>query len=90
MSSNLLRQFAGMIAGVAVGWLLLELAPGLESLGRENVLVLAAILGVVATSLRQIERAGAALTRRDDRRLNFLVGLGVPVLIVILLAWTLR
>lgn len=72
--------------GAAIGWALTILFPGLEArFGMVAVLLWSGAIGGVLTSLDGFTRAGAALTRGDDRRLNLLVGLGIPILLLLIL-----
>jgi hypothetical protein len=77
------RQWVGIFAGAAVGWTLTIIFPGLEQrFSLLTVVLWSAVIGGVLTSLDGFMRAGAALTRRDNRALNLAVGLGIPILIV--------
>jgi hypothetical protein len=77
------RQWVGIFAGVAVGWILTIISPGLEQrFSLLTVVLWSAVIGGVLTSLDSFMRAGAALTRRDNRALNLAVGLGIPILIL--------
>jgi hypothetical protein len=50
-----------------------------------TVILVSAAMGGALASLDGFIRAGAALTRRDNRALNLLVGLGIPILLLLLL-----
>lgn len=50
------------------------------------VAVWSGVAGGVLTSLNGFMRAGAAVTRSEKRGINLLVGLGIPVLIMVLFA----
>jgi hypothetical protein len=80
------RQWVGIIAGAAVGWILTIIFPVLEQrFSLLTVVLWAAVIGGVLTSLEDFTRAGAALTGRDNRNLNLAVGLGIPILIIALI-----
>jgi hypothetical protein len=80
------RQWVGVFGGAAVGWALMNIFPGLEArFGMLAVLLWSAAIGGVLTSLDGFVKAGAALTRRDNRILNFFVGLGIPALLLLIL-----
>jgi hypothetical protein len=84
------RQFVGMGGGVVLAILLVNLWPNvLDYIQLGNLLTWFAILGASILSWQQIERAGAALTRRDDRVLNLLVGFGVPIILILVVMVTL-
>ena len=44
-----------------------------------------AAIGAALTSLDSFEKAGAALTRRENKTLNLLVGLVIPGILLIIL-----
>jgi high-affinity Fe2+/Pb2+ permease len=80
------RQWVGAFAGAAVGWALTYLFPSIgQRYSMTTVLLVGAALGAALASLDRFIRAGAALTRRDNRALNLLVGLGIPILLLLLL-----
>lgn len=82
------KQWLGVLAGAAIGLALGALFPGLQrQLGGLFYLVLwSGVVGGVLTNLDGFIRAGAAVTRTEKRGINLLVGLGIPVLIVVLFA----
>jgi hypothetical protein len=49
------------------------------------MLLWGAAIGAALASLDSFEKAGAALTRRENKALNLLVGLGIPALLLITL-----
>ena len=76
----------GIFGGAAIGWALSVVFPGLEErFGLLAILLWSGAIGGILTSLEEFMRAGAALTRRDNRALNLLVGLGIPILLLALL-----
>ena len=80
------RQWVGAFAGAAVGWALIYLLPSIKQrYSLTSVLLVGAALGAALASLDGFIRAGAALTRKDNRALNLLVGLGIPILLLLLL-----
>ena len=80
------RQWVGIFGGAAIGWALTLVIPGLdERFGMLTVLLWSAAIGGILTSMDGFMRAGAALTRRDNRALNLLVGLGIPILLLVVL-----
>jgi hypothetical protein len=80
------RQWVGIFGGAAIGWALALIFPGLvERFGMLTILLWSGAIGGILTSLDGFMRAGAALTRRDNRTLNLLVGLGIPILLLVLL-----
>jgi hypothetical protein len=84
---NWIRQWVGVIAGAAIGLILITLFPSLaDRFSTFTVVIWCAVLGGVLTSLGGFMRAGAALTRSDNHWLNLAVGLGIPVIILIIFA----
>ncbi|MGW8224536.1 MAG: hypothetical protein ACWGOY_02320 [Anaerolineales bacterium] len=80
------RQWVGIFGGAAIGWALTIVFPSIEArFGLLTVLLWSAAIGGVLSSLDGFRRAGAALTRRDNRALNLLVGLGIPFLLLLIL-----
>jgi len=80
------RQWVGIFAGAAVGWVLASLFPALEQqFGLNSVILWSAAIGGVLTSLGGFMRAGAALTRRENPWLNLAVGLGIPILLLLII-----
>ena len=80
------RQWVGILSGAAVGWIITIIFPALEHrFSLLTVVLWSAVIGGVLTSLDDFRRAGAALTRRDNRVLNLAVGLGLPILILVVI-----
>ena len=50
-----------------------------------SALLWGAAIGAAVVSVDMFERAGAALTRRENRWVNLLVGLGIPAILLIIL-----
>ena len=85
-NKNWRRQWIGVFAGGAIAWALLALFPGLqERISTFSAILWGAAIGAAAVSLESFEKAGAALTRRNNRVLNMLVGLGIPAILVIII-----
>ncbi len=81
----------GIFGGAAVGWVLVTLIPALEQrFSLFSVVIWCAAIGGVLTSLGGFMRAGAALTRSENSWLNLAVGLGIPVLLLVIIFLLLR
>lgn len=77
------NQWLGLLVGTVIGIALSWLFPGLAAeMGTFYLILWSAILGGVLSNLNGFIRAGAALTRSDNRWLNLLVGLGIPALVL--------
>ncbi|UCD99231.1 MAG: hypothetical protein JSV42_00470 [Chloroflexota bacterium] len=86
-----IRQWVGAFAGGAIGWAITYIFPGiLQHYSFTTIILICAALGAALVSLDGFIRAGAALTRRDNRLLNLLVGMGIPLLLLGLLLWLSR
>ena len=82
-----LRQWVGVFAGAALGFVIIALFPSLaDRFSTFTIVIWCAVLGGVLTSLGGFMRAGAALTRSENPWLNLAVGLGIPVGILIIIA----
>ncbi|HLE52787.1 MAG TPA: hypothetical protein VI755_12030 [Anaerolineales bacterium] len=89
--SNWGKQWVGAFAGAVVGWALVVVFPALEQkFSLLTVILWCAAIGAALTNLNGFTRAGAALTRRQNNQLNFIVGLGLPVLLLLLITLLLR
>jgi hypothetical protein len=85
------RQWVGIFGGGAVGWLLTIIFPVLEQrFSLITVVLWCAVIGGVLTSLSGFMRAGAALTRRENPWLNLAVGLGIPIVLLLLITLLFR
>jgi hypothetical protein len=79
------RQWVGVFAGAFVTWALLLLFPSLQQrISIFSAILWGAAIGAAIASLDSFEKAGAALTRRDNKALNLLVGLGIPIILLII------
>lgn len=85
------QQLLGITGGVGLGMMLLAVVPSLaQSPGWVETLLWMGALGGVLASLPAFERAGAVLTRRDNRLLNLAVSLGIVILFLAALVYILR
>jgi hypothetical protein len=84
---QLLGAWAGGLIGLAFSLVFPDLA---ERFGMLNVVLWSAALGAALASLDGFIRAGAALTHSQNRILNLLVGLGLPALVLAVIALLVR
>ncbi|GAB4582022.1 MAG: hypothetical protein Fur0022_47740 [Anaerolineales bacterium] len=85
---NFRRELLGVFVGIGVVLIISALVPAIRanySLG--PVILWGGAIGGIMMSLERFERAGGALTKKNNRLLNYLIGLGIPVGIMILLLW---
>ncbi|HUF38542.1 MAG TPA: hypothetical protein VMN57_08465 [Anaerolineales bacterium] len=86
--TRFLRETLGILLGVSIAMMIGSLVPEIRerySLG--IVMLWGGALGGLLASYDRFERAGAALTRGENKVVNYLVGVGVPagILVVIYL-----
>ena len=76
----------GVFAGASVAWALMAVFPSLQDrISFFSAILWGGAIGAAAVSMDSFEKAGAALTRRDNRALNLVVGLGIPVILLLVL-----
>jgi len=85
------KQWVGAFAGAVLGWALVVVFPALEQkFSLLTVILWCAAMGAALTNLDGFTRAGATLTHRQNNQLNLIVGLGLPVLVLLLITLLLR
>lgn len=85
---NFRRELLGVFGGAGLALMISALIPVIRdkySLGL--VISWGGAVGGVMMNLDRFEKAGAVLTKKQNRLLNYLIGLGIPVLAVLLLFW---
>ena len=83
---NFHRELVGIFAGIGLGLVIVALIPAIrENYNLGTLILWGGALGGVVMSLERFERAGAALTKRENRPLNYVVGLGIPIVILVLI-----
>jgi hypothetical protein len=83
---NFRRELVGMFAGIGLAMAISSLIPEIRENSRLGVVILwGGAIGGAVVSLDRFERAGAALTKKENRPLNYAVGLGIPVILLIIL-----
>lgn len=85
------RQIIGILVGLLIGVILVNIAPTLvDALSPMGTLLWSAAIGGMIGSLRSFEKAGAALTRSDNRLVNLLLALGLVLIFLLLIYWILK
>ena len=85
------RSNIGLFAGIGAGMMIGSLIPWVrENIDLLSLVLWSAVIGVAVANLGQFKKAGAILTRRDDPVLNYIVGLGLPILFFVTLGWVIR
>ncbi|NUM44268.1 MAG: hypothetical protein HUU38_06135 [Anaerolineales bacterium] len=83
---NFRRELMGIFGGIGLAMAISALIPAIrENYSLGLVILWGGAIGGAVMSMDRFERAGAALTKKDNRALNYAVGLGIPVVILILL-----
>lgn len=83
---NFRRELLGIFGGIGLAMVISALVPAVRAQFSLGIVILwGGAIGGVVTSLERFERAGAALTKKDNRPLNYAVGLGIPAGILALL-----
>jgi hypothetical protein len=83
---NFRKELVGMFAGIGLALAISALIPAIrENYSLGVVILWGGAVGGVAASLERFERAGAILTKKENRPLNYIVGLGIPIMILLLI-----
>jgi hypothetical protein len=81
-----IRELVGIFLGVSIAMMIGSLVPGIrEQYSLGIVLLWGGAIGGLAASYERFERAGAALTRGENKVVNYLVGIGIPVGILVVI-----
>ena len=79
------RNYIGVFAGIGLGLVFASFIPWLrDQVDFFNLILWSGAIGIAAANIGQFAKAGAALTRSENNWLNFLVGLGLPVIFLLL------
>jgi len=74
------RQIIGLFVGIGLGLMISSLVPAIrERYDLATVVLWSGMAGVVIVAFDQFQVAGAALTRSENRLLNYVVGFGLPL-----------
>ena len=81
-----LRELAGIFLGLSIAMMVGSLVPEIrERYSLVIVLLWGGAIGGLLASYERFERAGAALTKGENKVVNYLVGIGVPVGILLVI-----
>ncbi|GEM_PF-2241257 len=84
---NFRREIIGIFLGVSGAMVISSLLPVVrQNVSLATVMLWGGAFGGVAASFPRFEKAGAALTKGDNRVLNYAIGLGIPLIVLLLLA----
>ncbi|RMF50637.1 MAG: hypothetical protein D6755_00865 [Anaerolineae bacterium] len=82
------RQMWGVALGLVIAWIAGAALPALpERISWPTLLLWGAAIGGSALAWQSFEQAGHALTRSDNRRLNFALGFGIPFALLALITF---
>ncbi len=83
---NFQKELLGIFAGIGLAMAISALLPSIrENVSLGVVILWGGALGGIVVSLERFERAGAALTKKENRPLNYAIGLGIPLVILLVL-----
>jgi len=81
-----IRELVGILLGVSIAAIVGSLVPAIrEGYSLFAVLLWGGALGGLLVSYERFERAGAALTRGENKLVNYLVGIGIPVGVLVVI-----
>ncbi len=86
------RSLTGMFAGLGLGMMVGALVPWVrQNVDLVSLVLWCSVAGIVLVNLERFAEAGVIITRNEDNKpLNYLVGLGFPVLLLLLFAFLTR
>jgi len=85
------NQLVGILGGVIGGVMVVFSWPGIqETLGLTGAMLWGAAIGGALGSLQQFGKLGKRITRSENKTLNTLVGVSLPLFIVAVLALIFR
>ncbi|HNB50576.1 MAG TPA: hypothetical protein PK530_01465 [Anaerolineales bacterium] len=86
--ANFRRELLGMFGGIGLAMVISSFVPAIREHYSLGVVILwGGAIGGVVMSLERFEHAGPVLTKKDNRALNYVVGLGLPILLLLLIFW---
>ena len=85
-----IRETVGIVLGIGAAMMFSSLVPAIrEQYSLSIVILWGAAIGGLLASYERFERAGEILTRSENRALNILAGVGIPVAVLAILYWAL-
>ena len=80
------RQLTGLAIGIGVGLMSFALIPAINlNFSLPAVVIWSGAVGSAIYSWKQFELSGASLTRSENRIINLLVGLGIPLFFLVVI-----
>jgi hypothetical protein len=79
---NFRREVFGISIGIGLAMMLGSLVPAIrERVSLGVVFLWGGAIGGIFASAQKFEQAGAALTKKNNKPLNYAIGIGIPALI---------
>lgn len=81
--TRFVKELIGIFLGISLAMMISSVVPAIrEQYSLGMVVLWGGAIGGLLTSYERFERAGAALTRSENRLLNYLVGIAVPLAVL--------
>ena len=82
--ARFIKELLGIFLGISLALMLSSVVPSIREQYSFGMVVLwGGALGGLLTSYERFEGAGAALTRSENKVLNYLVGISIPVAVLL-------
>ncbi len=82
--ARFVRELLGIFLGISLAMMISSVVPEIRERYSLGVVILwGGAVGGLLTSYERFEKAGAALTRGDNKVLNYLIGVSLPLLILL-------
>jgi len=81
--TRFIKELLGIFLGISLAMMASSVFPAIrENFTLGAVILWGGALGGLLTSYERFERAGAALTRSENRPLNYAVGISIPLAVI--------
>lgn len=89
--TRFIKELLGIFLGISLAMMLSAVVPAIrENYSLGVVILWGGALGGLLSSFERFERAGAALTRGENKVLNYMIGIIIPLLALVALLYFLR
>ena len=83
--TRFIKELLGIFLGISLAMMISSVVPAIrENYSLGVVILWGGALGGLLTSYERFERAGAALTRGENKALNTVIGVSIPLLVFVL------
>ena len=81
--TRFIKELLGIFLGISLAMMISSVVPSVRENYTLGIVVLwGGALGGLLTSYERFERAGAALTRGENKALNYIIGISIPLLAI--------